>query len=267
MRAGPAHPHLAQAALVLERNLLYWFGVNPAEQSPVSPRGRRAAQRAAACVLGVLCVLLGLSGAPAGAQPIRGRDQGLAAPYRTIDFNGLGLVVGAVIDVQLRPAGVEFSGAYYNLPPDAGSPFQTAAIYNFVFGKLESISPKLSLLFIDRFSFKSLPVTRVAFNFTSLPGTATFTAFLAGLEVATFDAATAFEADNATKWWGFEGVKLDRIDISIEPDPNVPIGLFGLDNLQIGTDDITTVPEPAVPSLVALGAVALALTRRRRPKA
>lgn len=96
----------------------------------------------------------------------------------------------------------------------------------------------------------------MAFAIVSAPGTATFQAFLNGGLVESFTGSTS-DID-PLNFYGFEGIALDRLTISVQSFDNV----FIMDNLQT----IQTAPEPQGGLLAAVALAALGLSRRsKRP--
>ena len=97
---------------------------------------------------------------------------------------------------------------------------------------------------------------QVAFSIISAPGTATFQAFLNGGLVETFTGSTS--TTDLNNFYGFQGIVLDRLTISVQSFDNV----FIMDNLQ--TIQAQAVPEPQGGLLVAVALAALGVAGRRQ---
>jgi hypothetical protein len=102
---------------------------------------------------------------------------------------------------------------------------------------------------ITIFSF-SETVSGVAFNFVSIEGSSTFTAFLGDDEIESFTTVAGYDGD----FYGFEDIEFDSIRINSE--------VYALDNLQVAT--VTQVPEPESYAMFMAGLALMGFIARRR---
>ena len=108
---------------------------------------------------------------------------------------------------------------------------------------------------ITIFSF-SETVSGVAFNFVSIEGSSTFTAFLGDDEIESFTTVAGYDGD----FYGFEDIEFDSIRINSE--------VYALDNLQVATpletSAATSVPEPESYAMFMAGLALMGFIARRR---
>lgn len=199
--------------------------------------------------------------APGSAGPIGpvalplNQSTGLSGMFTMFDFNGLPLAVGADVTNLYAASGITFGGAFYG-PPDGilYGFFTDAALYNYGTGQISS--PEISIVFAQRAS-------GVAFNYASVDGPSTLTAWLNGVAIGTVDVPSTI-LGSTNRWWGFEftdGRQFDRLTIAGSPRG------FGLDNLQVSVArPPVSVPEPGTAGLLAVGLAALAARVRRRSR-
>lgn len=194
---------------------------------------------------------LGLAAAAfsAGAAPIT-NNTGIAAPAQTITFSEFVFATNTPIINQYASLGVTFTPSlYYNVQPVF---FPTDFLANFSFAGDPTNNPASILFAQDQ--------TAAAFAMQTNPGTSTFEAYLDGVLVESFTAATSLsflpDLTNASNFYGFSGIVFDEIRIT----SGGPGGVFQIDNLQLSS----AVPEPGTLALLVLGLAGLAATRRRR---
>lgn len=198
------------------------------------------------------------SAAPGATGPIGpvalplNQSTGLSGLFTTFDFNGLPLAPGADVTNLYTINGITFGGAFYG-PPDGilYGFFTDAALYNYGTGQISS--PEISIAFAQRAS-------GVAFNYASVDGPSTLTAWLNGVAIGTVDVPSTI-LGNTNRFWGFEftdGRQFDRLTIAGSPRG------FGLDNLQVARP--VPVPEPGSAGLLAVGLAALGALARRRSR-
>ncbi len=178
---------------------------------------------------------------------------GLTGLFNRYDFNGLPVSGGTPVSTLYSADGLTFAGAYYG-PPDGilYGFFSDGALYNYGTGQVSS--PSIQLLF-------SSASTGVAFNYASVDGPSTLTAWLGAVQVGVVQVPTTTQG-NTTQYWGFQfddGVQFDRLTIAGSPRG------FGLDNLQVRyAPPVIDVPEPGTGQLLLLGLAALGMVLHRR---
>lgn len=198
--------------------------------------------------LSVIAALLVVN--TAHAQFIDARVTGV--PGVTLDFNTLAIVDFTPVT---SVSGVTFGNAYFGGSHFFGSPFGTGALYN--------VPPAPSTLFgLISIRFGG-PTTAAAFNLATDAGTTTFTAFLNGAVVSTFNRPT--NVAQSTLFFGFEDVQFDRIDVQtlLNGTTDPQIAFTGIDNLQVTT---RVTPEPGTLALTVAGLVMVCGAMRRRAR-
>ena len=180
---------------------------------------------------------IGLSLQPVGATPINGAATGIAGAEFTLDFETPSLALGTVVTSQF--AGVTF-GTNFEI--------RDSAEFANITGKyLDDISSGAPGPIVFDQALKA-----VSFNLRSDPGTTTIQAFLDGVLVESFSAAT--NLTNTSNFFGFQDIIFDEIRLS-----GAVSNGFNVDNLEF-----VTVPEPSSVALFALGIIGLGAARRRK---
>ena len=192
----------------------------------------------------VLLIAVVASAGPAQATPIH-NNIGLTQAHQTLDFESVVLGFNEPVNTQFSGAGASFLNAFANADmsvfPNIGG--------NRV-GDFQAGIGGTGLFTID---FAN-DLQQVAFAIVSAPGTATFQAFLNGGLVETFTGSTS--TTDLNNFYGFQGIVLDRLTISVQSFDNV----FIMDNLQT----IQAVPEPQGGLLVAVALAGLGMAGRRQ---
>jgi hypothetical protein len=188
-------------------------------------------------VLFAAVAALSFAAMPAQAQVVGfANGFGLTSPQSTVTFSELSFPNGTPITNQFAAFGVSFSASMvYNgqLPSTCCLGITGDLISNF-----SPLQNPFSIFFTSA-------VNSAAFAFATNAATTVFTAYLSGVQVATFTQATTYSNAN-TDFIGFMGTNsgdvFDRIDVSVSSNSAL------VDNVQMNA---TTTPEPA--SLVLLG--------------
>jgi VPDSG-CTERM motif len=202
--------------------------------------------RRAIALLGTLA--FAITTAQVEAVPIH-NTTGLASPVTTIDFNA-SLGDGTVVTNQYAGLGVTFSP---NLVYD--TIYSGAGIPNIGGGQLRNFAGTV----VDPFSLLfAVDQTEVAFAMATNPGTSTFSAYLDGVLVESFSAATDVSSSN--NFFGFSGIVFDEIRVDAGGSGSAML----LDNLQMGTAATASVPDAgATASLLGLAMFGLGALRRK----
>ena len=176
--------------------------------------------------ISVLALASSLGAISAQAVPIY-NDTGISDPAETITFDEQEFEAGTVLTYQYSADGVRFSpNLVYGLPTDLFPPVQGNLLRNFFPG----VPPDFSVFEgVDPFSIKFDDAQqRAAVAINATDGPFTVTALRNGLVVDSF---TVTQPDNTTKYFGFEGIEFDELQI----DPPGATGTVLLDNIQLGT--------------------------------
>ena len=156
--------------------------------------------------------------------------------------------------------GVTFGNAYSGSAFFSGSPFATGAIYN--------VPPALSNIAFGAISIEfPMALMGAAFNLATDVGATTFSAYLNGSLVETFNSATDFS--KSSSFYGFEGFEFDRIEVrTVLEGTTGQIAFTGIDNLQFASVPAAAVlaPEPSTAAMIFGGVIALFAYRRRRSR-
>lgn len=169
---------------------------------------------------------------------------GLAAPVTTVTFSELAFAQGTAITNQFAPFGVTTSGHSYNSQNNASFPGISG----------DYIGVSTSVPFILSFN---QTVTEAAFGYAKNPTTVLVEALLGGSIVESFSQAVTFNNAN-TAFLGFTGISFDSIRVTA----NAGEGL--VDNVQIGSAAVPTVPTPTTLALFGLGLVGLGWSSRKK---
>ena len=186
------------------------------------------------CV-GIAAIAVSLQ--PVGATPINGAATGIAGAEFTIDFETPSIALGTVVTSQF--AGVTF-GTNFEIRSNPG-------FANIIGKYLDDIGSGAPGPIVFDQDLKA-----VSFNLRTDPGTTTFQAFLDGVLVESFSAAT--NLTNTSNFFGFQDIIFDEIRLS-----GAVSNGFNVDNLEF-----VTVPEPSSVALFALGIIGLGAARRRK---
>ena len=200
-----------------------------------------------AVLLGALFHALALGSFDSNAIPII-NNVGINNPDQVITFDGLVFSTGTSITNQYSSLGVTSSpGLCYNVQPIF---FPTASLGSY------SCTPSgnNSIFFND-------VVTDAAFALQSNPITTTFSSYLNGALVESFNASTVLsflpDLTNASNFYGFENSAFNEIRIANNE------ATFQIDNVQYTR---AAVPEPIVLALLSLGLFGIGATGRLRNK-
>ena len=180
-----------------------------------------------------------------GATPINGAATGLGAPAVLIDFEAGAIAGTTVITTQF--AGVTFGDGTNDFIMDTGGAGSGQNIIGRFLQTFNSSVVPGSIKFDEN-------VRAAGFNLRTNEDTTTFTAFLDGVFVETFNATTDLVA--SSNFFGFTDIIFDeiRFDMAIVGQQG-----FNLDNLEF-----ITVPEPSLVALLGLGLIGLGAMRRRK---
>jgi hypothetical protein len=175
-------------------------------------------------------------------------NTGIASPAQTITFSEFVFATDTPITNQFAGLGVTFSPSmYYNTQPNF---FPTDFLANFSFGGDPTHNP-VSILFAQ-------DQTAAAFAMQTNPGTSTFEAFLNGVFLESFSAATTLsflpDLTNASNYYGFTGIVFDEIRVTSGTT------FFQIDNLQLSS----SVPEAGTLALLGFALAGLGFSRRRK---
>lgn len=185
-------------------------------------------------------LLLGFS-SQSSATPIISSATGLVSPDVVIDFEGL--ASGVAITNQYSAQGVNFVGAFIA---------QSSCVATITSACSNSSNGSLSSVYSFQFTNN---VSEAALELITNPGNTTFSAFLGGILVESFIAATNRDGV-VDDYYGFTGIVFDEIKYTISAQNSN----FNLDNLQFST----AVPEPSILALFGLGLLGLGFARRRK---
>lgn len=203
------------------------------------------------------------------AQPtmIKGAATGLSSPTRVIDLSGSALTNRAAIgDALAVSQGISFSGALYFEAGDAFNLFGGPAVWN---GLATDVSPVITMSF-------ARPVLGVAFNVFAQTFSSTvrvrFESVSEGFGLTSFQDFPQDPSGVAPgaplpplAWWGFEGALISSVSVFAPATGNpADVWALGLANITVQDQQPATVPEPVALGLLASGAVALLVSRRRR---
>lgn len=141
-----------------------------------------------------------------------------------------------------------------------GSPFSTGAIYN--------MPPPLSNTAFGAISIQfPIALTGAALNLATDVGATTFSAYLNGSLVTTFNRVTDFSKSSLS--YGFEGFEFDRIEVrTVLEGTTGQIAFTGTDNLQFASVPASAIvtPEPSTATMLLGCAIALLALHRRRTR-
>lgn len=191
----------------------------------------------------LLAAVLASAGS-AQATPVH-NGFGLSLAHQTLDFESVPLSFNQPVNTQFSGVGVSFLNAFANADMSSFPNISGNRVGDFQAG-----IGGTGLFTID---FAN-DLQQVAFAIISAPGTATFQAFLNGGLVESFTGSTSNADTN--NFYGFQGIVLDRLTISVQSFDNV----FIMDNLQT----IQAVPEPQGSLLVVVALAALGVVAGRR---
>ncbi len=197
-------------------------------------------------IWGLAIGAIALSLQPVGATPINGAATGLASPTVSIDFEEGAIPASTVVTTQF--AGVTFGDGSNDFIMDTGG--AGTGTQHIVGRFLQSANTVVApgAIKFDK------QVSAAGFNLRTNPDTTTFTAFLNGVFVESFNAAT--NLTTSSNFYGFTGIIFDEIqfDMAIVGQQG-----FNLDNLEF-----VTVPAPSALFLIGAGLLGLGAMRRRR---
>jgi hypothetical protein len=184
----------------------------------------------------------------AAATPFIG-SAGLTSPDRIITFSEIPLPEDTPVTNQFAALGL-------TLMPALGYNSQGPTTLPGISGNY--LGNNSSLPFGNPFRLHfSAPVTSAVFGLATNPAITTFTAFLSGIEVESFVAATTF--NEAEAYIGFADILFDEILISVGGGDGQAL----IDNVQYEFERVDTVPEPPAGHLLALGIAAMVLRRKK----
>ena len=192
----------------------------------------------------VLLLAVVAGAGPAQATPIH-NNIGLTQAHQTLDFESVVLGFNQPVNTQFSGSGASFLNAFANA--------DMSVFPNISGNRVGDFQAGIGGTGLFTINFAN-NLQQVAFAIVSAPGTATFQAFLNGGLVETFTGLTS--TTDFTNFYGFQGIVLDRLTISVQSADNV----FIMDNLQT----IQAVPEPQGGLLVAVGLAALGMAGRRQ---
>lgn len=178
---------------------------------------------------------------------------GLSGPHSTISFGEHVFPDGTAITNQYADFGVVFSpNVFYFSTPNAILPtippfYNNTLVTNFIPGATNIGGIVMTF---------TQPQTEAVFALGSEIGaTASFQAFLGGVLIESATAATSFNLSN--NFFGFRDISFDEISIGIGRP-------FGLDNIELPTAPIPSVPEPGIIFLIGSGIIALIGNKKRK---
>jgi hypothetical protein len=184
----------------------------------------------------------------AAATPFLG-SAGLTTPDRVITFSEVLLADDTPVTNQFAALGLTVSPA---LAYNSQGPITLPGISGDYLGNNNSnpIANPFSLRF-------SAPVTGAVFGLATNPAITTFTAYLNGVEVESFVAATTFNEPEA--FIGFVDILFNEILVSVGGGDGAAL----IDNVQYEFERVDTVPEPPAGFLLAAGIAAMVLRRKK----